>query len=85
MLCLTHKISDRLRIQVGRVSGETTPQQPINPYAAIPNSVGINTQTDLRQIEAVSVHELRPGGNEVLHELLLVVILGINLGIGAQH
>lgn len=36
------------------------------------------------QIEAVSVHDLRPGGNEVLNELLLVVILRINLGVGAQ-
>ena len=58
-------------------------QKPIDPHAAIPNSVGIKTQTDLRQIESVSVHDLRPGGNEVVYKLLLVVILGIDLGIGA--
>ena len=37
------------------------------------------------QIEAIRVHHLRPGGNEVVYKLLLVVILGIDLGIGAQH
>jgi 16S rRNA (adenine1518-N6/adenine1519-N6)-dimethyltransferase len=35
-------------------------------------------------VEPVRVHHLGPGGDEVLDELLLVVVLGIDLGIGRR-
>jgi poly-gamma-glutamate capsule biosynthesis protein CapA/YwtB (metallophosphatase superfamily) len=36
------------------------------------------------QIEAIRVHHLGPGRDEVLHELFPVVVLRIDLGVGAQ-
>jgi hypothetical protein len=36
------------------------------------------------QIEPVSVHDLGPGGNEVLHKLLLIVILSVDLDVGTK-
>ena len=41
--------------------------------------------TQLRnQIETVCVHHLGPGRHEVFHELLGIVVLGIDLCIGPQ-
>ncbi len=37
------------------------------------------------QVVAIRVHHLGPGGDEILDELLRVVVLRIDLGIGAQH
>ena len=39
----------------------------------------------LLQVEAVQFHDLDPGGDEVPVELLLVALLGIDLGHGAQN
>jgi len=36
------------------------------------------------EVEAVEVHDLRPGGDEVVHELLLRVVAGVDLGEGAE-
>jgi len=36
------------------------------------------------QIESVGVHDLGPSSHEVVDELLAVVVLGIDLGVGAQ-
>jgi hypothetical protein len=38
----------------------------------------------LAEIETVCVHDLAPSGDEVADKLLLIVILGIDLGIGSQ-
>jgi hypothetical protein len=38
----------------------------------------------LNEVEAIGVHDLGPGGDEVVDELLLIVVLRIDLGIGAQ-
>lgn len=37
------------------------------------------------QVEAVSTHDLGPGGHEVPDELILVIVLGVDLGVAAQH
>lgn len=34
----------------------------------------------LREIEAIQIHHLIPGGDKVVHELFLVVILGVDFG-----
>ena len=39
--------------------------------------------TRLSDVEAVEVHDLVPGCNEVAHELFLCIVLGIDLGQGA--
>src|SRR5689334_6567368 len=36
------------------------------------------------EVEAVEVHDLVPGGDEVAHELLLRVVAGVDLGQGAE-
>ena len=36
------------------------------------------------EIKPVGVHHLGPGRDEVLDELLVVVVLGVDFGIGAQ-
>src|ERR1700742_1920763 len=41
--------------------------------------------TSLLQVEPVVVHDLDPGRDEVLDELPLVVILGVDLRDGTQH
>ena len=38
----------------------------------------------LAQIEVIGIHDFVPGGNEVAHELGVVVVLGIDFGDGAQ-
>jgi hypothetical protein len=38
----------------------------------------------LFKIEAIQVHDLVPGGDEVMHKLLLRVVAGINFGDGAE-
>jgi hypothetical protein len=38
----------------------------------------------LGEIKAVEIHDLVPGGNKVMHELFLVVVLGVDLSQGAQ-
>ncbi|OBQ38103.1 MAG: hypothetical protein AN484_24515 [Aphanizomenon flos-aquae WA102] len=38
----------------------------------------------LGEVEAVELHHLGPGGDEVLHELLLAVGAGVDLGQGAE-
>jgi hypothetical protein len=35
------------------------------------------------EVEAIQFHHFRPGGNEVLHELLLRIVTGIDLGEGS--
>jgi hypothetical protein len=44
----------------------------------------VSPASGLAEIEAIGVHDLGPGGDEVVDELLLVVVLGVDLGIGAQ-
>ena len=39
--------------------------------------------TRLGDVEAVEVHDLVPGRDEVTHELFLVIVLSIDLGQGA--
>ncbi len=36
------------------------------------------------KIKAVEVHHLAPGGDEVLHELLLALLAGVHLGNGSK-
>lgn len=51
------------------------------PPAALAGGGGVGA---LVQIETVGVHHLGPGGDEVADELFLVVVLGVDLGVGAQ-
>ena len=37
------------------------------------------------QIKSICVHHLVPGGDEVVDEFFVVVVLGVDLGVGAQH
>ena len=56
-------------------------------YLAIAGSampIGSTLSALLRQVEAVGVHHLGPGRDEVADELLLVALLGIDLGGRAQ-
>ena len=38
----------------------------------------------LREVEAVELHDLRPSGDEVVHELRLTIGAGVDLGQGAE-
>ena len=38
-----------------------------------------------RQVEAVEVHDLMPGGDEVVDELLAGIGAGVDFGQGAEH
>ena len=37
-----------------------------------------------RQIETIVIHHLHPGCHEIMHEFLGIIVLGVNLGIGAE-
>lgn len=40
---------------------------------------------DLHQIKPICVHHFVPCGDEVTDEFFVVVVLGVDLGVGAQH
>src|SRR5690606_34236201 len=54
------------------------------PAACLRTRRADRAQASLAEVEAVGVHDLRPRGDEVTHELLLAVVLGIHLRIGTQ-
>ena len=38
----------------------------------------------MAEIEPIRIHDLRPSRHEVADELVLIVVLGVDFGIGAQ-
>ena len=51
-------------------------------YPAIGRVVSVKSTI---QIKAICVHDLGPGGHEVVDEFLTIIILRINFGNGTQH
>ena len=68
-------------------------RQPHRPEIAVPHHDDVargilrnerGSLNVLSEIEAIEVHDLVPGCNEVPHELLFRIVLRINLGEGPQ-
>ena len=72
----------------GERAGSCVPSTPdascrVLPAAAPEAAAGNTLKPSGPQVEAVSVHDLRPCRDEVLNELLQAVILRIDLGVRA--
>ena len=61
-------------------------QNPLEGHRSCegPNDPPLKVFFGSDKIETICVHDLGPCGDEVVHELLLVVILSIDFGIGAK-
>ena len=54
-------------------------------WKAAARSLGASGRDGFVQVKPVCVHDLCPGGDEITDELLLVIVLGVNLGVGPEN